>query len=216
MNSLLSPHLFKTFIDALVPSRCAVCELPSLKNIICQSCSTTIETDESTFLYRGAIKILVQSAKFSRDETAAGQLIRHWSETVVLKRDHVDIVTFVPLHWRRRLWRRFDLAALFARAVAKKIDRPLVDLLSNTRYDKPLTLQLGKQAREEATRDRYTVRKKLNGTKNILLVDDVMTSGSTFRAASAPLIGLGHRVQTLSLAKSVMSLSSKGHSNFDF
>lgn len=147
------------------------------------------------------MKILIRRAKFSRDETAARQLVRYWYHHVDFKSDNVDAVTFVPLHWRRRLWRRFDLSSLFARAVSKKIQKPLVDILHNTRYDKALTLQLNKTAREKATHNRYRVDINDNSPKNILLVDDVMTSGATLAAASKPLSDLGHHIATLTLAR---------------
>jgi ComF family protein len=115
------------------------------------------------------------------------------------------LVVPVPLHWMRLFRRRFNQAALLSRAIAKsaKLDH-CPDALTRTR-------STGSQ--EGKTRDArfanlvgaFRVPKsrenRVDG-KNILLVDDVMTSGATFAAATEALFSAGARsVSVLGMAR---------------
>jgi len=93
----------------------------------------------------------------------------------------IDLVTFVPLHWRR-CWRRgFNQASLLARAVRRRggTAAPVVRLLSRTR-DTPPQVGLSVTARRENVRGAFRVRRpeQVRG-RRILLLDDVMTTGAT-------------------------------------
>ncbi len=212
-HSLLS---IEKWLDALLPSRCAACDTVSNLQLICSLCESTISLANSgqsieinsVFSYSGAIKKMIIEAKFCRNEKKAHALISYWSkqssqENLLerLENKIFNAVCFVPIHWRRRLWRGFDLSALFANAVSHKLNLPLVDLLISNRLDKPLTLAHSKTEREHMTKDRYVMRKSLASPLSILLVDDVTTTGATLRAASQVLQKNEHKVCALTLAK---------------
>lgn len=115
------------------------------------------------------------------------------------------LVVPVPLHWTRLFRRRFNQAALLSRAIAKAagLDH-CPDALVRTRTT-------GSQ--DGKTRDaRFanlvgafrvpSAREKRVEGREILLVDDVMTSGATFAAATEALFAAGARsVSVLGLAR---------------
>jgi ComF family protein len=194
------------FLDALWPTKCLACDAVSQIQIFCRHCEPSIKMADSdaVFLFTGAIRDVIHKAKFSPDESKARQLMRYTSPAyakALAGRPPVDGIVFVPIHWRRRLTRGFDLSALFALTLSKQLKVPVLDWLQNTRFDKPLTLSVSKTERTALTQGRYRLRKNSGTTKNLLLVDDVMTTGATLEAAQSVLSQAGHQVTCYALAK---------------
>jgi ComF family protein len=115
------------------------------------------------------------------------------------------LVVPVPLHWMRLFRRRYNQAALLSRAIAKAAGlEHCPDALQRKR-------STGNQ--DGKTRDArfanlvgaFTVPKTREARvrdRDILLVDDVMTSGATFAAATEVLFSAGARsVSVLGLAR---------------
>lgn len=203
--------MYKTlekFLDALWPTKCLACDAVSQIQIFCRHCEPSVKTADSdaVFLFTGPIRDVIHKAKFSPDESKARQLMQYlgtclpdlWHRQGIAS---FDGIVFVPIHWRRRLKRGFDLSALFALALSKQLKIPVLDWLQNTRFDKPLTLSISKAERIALTQGRYKLRRHSNTSKNILLVDDVMTTGATLEAAQRILLKAGHKVTCYALAK---------------
>lgn len=105
-----------------------------------------------------------------------------------------DLLVPVPLHRLRLFQRKYNQAALLARALSRLAARPaLLDGLVRQRA----TASLGsKSAAERATEvaDAFTVRPRRAdriGGRRMLLIDDVMTSGATANACAAALLAAG-------------------------
>ena len=92
----------------------------------------------------------------------------------------IDIVMPVPLAWRRLFKRGYNQATLLARPIAKHFGAVL-DVDSISRKYKPDMGHKNAKQRRENVRGVFKVvdPDKIRG-KNILLVDDVMTTGATF------------------------------------
>ena len=126
-----------------------------------------------------------------------------------------DLVTAVPLHWRRYLERRFNQSTLIARPLARRLGLPFQQVLRRTRPT-PSQTGLGRRERQENLRDGFRVATlrargiKLQGAR-VLLVDDVATTGATLNAAGHALreAGVAH-VTALTAARTPMELHSLG------
>ena len=100
----------------------------------------------------------------------------------------------VPLHRSRLIARRYNQAALLARALARLSGVPAVpDALQRTRATGSLG-ELGAAARAETVKDVFALRPgrlaRIAG-RRVLLVDDVMTSGATCAACTRVLLAGG-------------------------
>lgn len=113
----------------------------------------------------------------------------------------------VPAHWTRLVSRRYNQAALLARALARVTPLGYApDLLVRPRRTAPQG-HLGREQRFGAMRNAIIPHprrgEKIEG-RNILLIDDVMASGATLGAAAEACRAAGARdVFTLVLARAV-------------
>ena len=88
------------------------------------------------------------------------------------------VVTYVPMHWRRRWRRGFNQAELMARSLAKARGWPMVPLLKRSQWTHPQTSVIPSQ-REQNVKHSFELRQvDLDGWQ-VLLIDDIKTSGAT-------------------------------------
>lgn len=118
-----------------------------------------------------------------------------------------DLIVPVPLHRWRLLRRRYNQAALMARALSRLSGLPWhANALLRTRPT-PAQGHMNQAERDDNVRDAFALhprhRAKLQD-RRILLVDDVYTTGATARACARALIHGGAKsVDVLTLARVV-------------
>jgi ComF family protein len=105
-----------------------------------------------------------------------------------------DVIVPVPLH-RTQLWsRRFNQAAALAQIVARQSEVPLAPLalarVKRTRQQVGLTRAQRADNLQGAFRVLPNARPQVEG-RRVLLVDDVLTTGSTANAAARALLRAG-------------------------
>lgn len=141
-------------------------------------------------IYAGAARRMVGDLKF-RDRTDLAPWMAQWMRRAggELLAD-ADIVVPVPLHRGRYIWRRFNQSAELARALARgsavAFEPAAVERVRGTRQ------QAGLKARERAdnVRGAFRVRPEreiLVRGRQVLLVDDVYTTGATVGAVTRAL-----------------------------
>ncbi len=117
------------------------------------------------------------------------------------------IVVPVPVHWTRLVARRYNQAALLSRLIARGLDGihvpdALVRRVRTTKME-----AVGRDARFAALHGALTHnprRAPLLAGREVLIVDDVMTSGATLTAATEAAYAAGaDRVCMLTLARVV-------------
>lgn len=151
--------------------------------------------------YEGVLRELIHLYKYARIKTLArplGDLL-----AAALPRDQeFDAVVPVPLHWRRQWKRGFNQSELLARTIARRTGIPVVNAL---RRSQATMTQAGLSNTNRRRNVASAFRCKQAGAvagKRILLIDDVMTTGSTAAACARVLKGAGARkVALLTVAR---------------
>lgn len=159
----------------------------------------------SVMLYRGTARRLVMSVKHGDRLDLLPRLAAWMVPKARPLAPPGTLIVPVPIHWRRLLRRRHNQAAGLARPLAAALDRPcLPDALirlratptqKNMSREDRAALQLGSVAPAPLWRDRLR-------DQNILLIDDVMTTGATLAACAAACHAAGAgEVSVLTLAR---------------
>lgn len=141
--------------------------------------------------YEGRLRDAVHALKYRRKLALAEPLGRALADVVIRHGllEGVDAVVPVPLHPRRQAHRGFNQAEELAGALGRSLARPVLGALVRTR-DTPSQTELAEEERRRNVRGAFAVRSPVVGLR-VLLVDDVVTTGSTLRECAAALQAAG-------------------------
>jgi len=102
----------------------------------------------------------------------------------------------VPLHWRRLWARRFNQSALLAQAISRETSVAVADTALKRIKATAQQVGLTQSERAENVQGAFRVpadRKAQVAGRNVVLIDDVLTSGATSDACARALLRAGAR-----------------------
>ena len=147
--------------------------------------------------YRGKLQDVIAAMKYGDQPALArpvGALVMHALEHArpVVERERIDRVVPVPLTRRRLRERGFNQAELIARAVADWTESPLGEHDLVRRDERSPQARLSASARKTLSAGVFEARHAVWG-RRVVLVDDVVTTGTTIRMATRALKAGGAR-----------------------
>jgi ComF family protein len=192
---------------------CRRCSTPTLVGVasddcpVCRDKRWAFDRVVALGAYDGLLRQLVLEAKHPGGADAAMALGRLLASRHAAPAGEPAIVVAVPQHWRRRLSRRADGVASLAEGLARGWGLPLVRPLIRRRATRRQT-EVAPSDRPSNVRGAFAVRKSAAvAGKLALLVDDVLTTGSTCHAAARALRDVGAaRVIVVAAARRVGGL----------
>jgi ComF family protein len=166
--------------------------------------------------YAGALRGLIHLLKYDRVLPAAPVLASMLAEAITqLDRDGspAALLVPVPLHASKRGERGFNQAELIVRAAVKQLPRPL-EIATVLKRRRPTHSQVGltREERVANMRDAFSVTapERVKG-KTVILVDDVMTTGTTVAECARVLKKAGaERVWAATVARTLKSAALSG------
>ncbi|MBR2718732.1 MAG: ComF family protein [Clostridia bacterium] len=197
-------------LRAIYPERviCVVCGRPSQGEFLCPKCTEELEKlrlegekEHASYRYEGVAKKLVHRLKFDNVTAAATVLARAMGlDAVKMHLSPETVVTWVTMPEKRRRIRGIDHGQVLARAVGLRLGLPVKRLLIRSEKH-PLRTQRGssKERRLRNLIGMFTAEENL--PKDILLVDDVTTTGATMETCCGALRRAGVRVTHLTATK---------------
>jgi len=152
--------------------------------------------------YEAAAAELVRAFKFGQLRVAADSLARLMIETLSNFDYPADyLIVAVPTATSRARRRGFDQGQLLARQIARKLNLPYSPALARLGQSRQVGATRAERLTQSAGSYRLRLPKAVAG-QNILLIDDVITTGATLREAARTLrAGGARRVDALVFAK---------------
>lgn len=153
-------------------------------------------------VYESTLRSMILAFKFSEKTELCRRLAPMLQQAVMVCDfyDQIDIITPVPLHWRRKLWRGFNQSHLLAKSLELDNVQVSTDLIRirNTVQQWDLT----PPQRRRNVKGAFAVRKGHPfENKTVLLVDDITTSSATLSECAKTLKAVGaKKVYTAVLA----------------
>jgi len=160
--------------------------------------------------YDGTASLLVHRLKYNDRLELARALGTMMARAGAELLGDADVIVPVPLHRWRLWWRRFNQAMVLAKAVSSESGMPcdpfLLARIKRTRRQVGLTKAQRQENLQGAFRVPVEAKARPKG-KRVLLIDDVLTTGSTANAASRALLRAGAAsVDVLAFARVVKEL----------
>ncbi len=201
------------FLTALIPTRCAGCNASS--EIFCAACiesvrAPTIVAALPTAVvlgeFDGPLRKAIHALKF-RGATALTQIfaqalaerVRATSLTKH-KAINLDAVTFIPTSPARRRHRGFDQAKLLALALGQALEIRTIELVVRSGASRGRAPQSELTRLERINTEAHTFLIRQFPPQHLLVVDDVITTGATMKAALRPLTALGNTCLPVAIA----------------
>lgn len=200
--------VFKSIANFIFPEEniCAFCKsyIEGEETHICKNCQDLIEIVHRevdldspyiekiyySALYTRFIRENIHAFKFEGKSylyKAFGEILL---KTIYEKELHkqIDVIAFVPMHRRREAQRGYNQSELLARYISNKLKKPL---LKNSLVKVKITKEqnkLGLLERRTNLKGSFKVVNIENfKTKEILLIDDIITTGTTMEEISKVL-----------------------------
>lgn len=192
-------------LERIPELRCAHCSEPGdFPRSRCPRCAArppSFSRAFAPFLHEGAIARAIHRFKYEDHPELARPLGELLARESRLEPGAPLLISPIPLHQRRFRERKYDQAALLAVELAKR--SPLwkfSELLERVR-ETQRQVGLSDQGREANLAGAFAARQPLSG-EPVLLLDDVLTTGATARAAASALLSAGaSEVSVLTLAR---------------
>ena len=178
------------------------------RQVFCATClqehRSPFRLSRSAFRYEDASKNLILSFKFL-DKTENAKILGRWLYNAGkdIWNTGADVLIPVPLHYTRLLKRRYNQSALLCRELSRLSGLP-VDYAAVVRHRKTRPqVEFSGHERIKNVKDAFRIRRpeRVRG-KRIVLIDDVMTTGSTLKECALVLRKAGAAsVDTLTVAR---------------
>lgn len=142
--------------------------------------------------YKDPLRLLVLY-KFNKGLSFAVQLAQIIWALSKLKNINFDYLVPIPLHWSRRMWRGYNQSELIAQELSTLSGKPVLRCLKRvkrTKYQASLTSEERQKNLSHAFELCETYNDDKYAEKVFVLVDDIMTTGSTLESAGKVLLKL--------------------------
>lgn len=208
--------MFTTVIESLLallfPDRCVGCQ--TLGALLCANCCAALQPyppqpvaglDDAlvAFVFDGPLRQAIHQLKYHKQRRMAAPLAELMLPRLRKSLFTADAVLPVPLHSSRQRERGFNQSELLARPIAARAKLPMLTSgLTRVRATEQQA-RLDTRARHSNMRDAFAWQSDSPPPPRVLLVDDVLTTGSTVVACANALRAAGTRtVAVLALARS--------------
>lgn len=163
---------------------------PKAGSGLCLSCTGTnyyFEQTRSSLKFEDNTQKAIHKFKYARYKFLAHPFAEFLFDTLQSNDWEIDLIAYVPLYPTREKSRGYNQSKLLAEELSRLTSIPVFDNIVRLK-DTPTQTHLSRRERQKNVEDCFKVNCKSQvKDKNILLIDDVFTTGSTCDAISKEL-----------------------------
>jgi len=182
-------------LPRIMPPLCPRCGRPQPSGILCPSCvgwQAEIDSIRSPFRFDGVMRQSIHQLKYRNLRALAQPLVRLLQTYLITNPVPGEVLVPVPLHHKRLKERGYNQSRLLARELGKLIDLPVVDdCLTRQRHASPQARASTVDERRSNVDGAFICRNHRLRDKQVLVIDDVSTSGATLNACAVALKASG-------------------------
>lgn len=195
-------------LEKNLPPYCACCgrhlDAKAIEKNICSHClgeKFYFDRAFSPCEYKGNIKKLIHEFKYTQKDylgKSLGSLMNTFIKDYSLPIEYLDLIIPVPLHKSRLREREFNQAAILSHEIGKEFNKTVVtETLIRNKATKTQTDLIFQQRRKNVENGFSVIKADLIKDKNILLIDDVLTTAATSNEAAKSLKSAGAKMVIL-------------------
>lgn len=187
---------------------CPRCGRPQASGIVCPNCwqrPTRIDGIRSPFRFDEVVRKSIHELKYRNLKAISACLAELLADYLKENPLPGEALVSVPLHPRRLRERGYNQSGLVAGELGKRIGLPVIeDCLVRVKQAQPQVRAVDVEERRRNVADAFVCRDERVGGKQIILIDDVCTSGATLESCAAALKNRGATsVWGLTLAREI-------------
>ena len=200
----------EALLDIIYPydNKCIICGVEGFLGI-CSKCKSEIkrvhqqEEIMAYGYYGGVLKKLILNLKYHKSFIAGKVLADLLCQIIIEKKLSIDCICYVPISKDSLKKRGFNQCSVLAKNISSILDIPVIDCLVKVKETKEQKL-LGKEERMKNILDAFEIKNKEKKIKkNILLIDDVYTTGATINECKKNIEKCNiNKIYLLTIAKS--------------
>ena len=200
----------EALLDIIYPydNKCIICGVEGFLGI-CSKCKSEIkrvhqqEEIMAYGYYGGVLKKLILNLKYHKSFIAGKVLADLLCQIIIEKKLSIDCICYVPISKDSLKKRGFNQCSVLAKNISSILDIPVIDCLVKVKETKEQKL-LGKEERMKNILDAFEIKHKEKlFKKNILLIDDVYTTGATINECKKNIEKCNiNKIYLLTIAKS--------------
>ena len=176
---------------------------------ICEECiksPRSFEISKSPYRYKGSVKKLIHDYKYCNKpfyyKLFGNLLVQYMKENSYI---YFDYIISVPLHKIKLRKRGFNQSKLIAKYIQKNLSIPYIDALKRVNNTEKQS-NLSKYNRQNNLKNAFIIKNKKVASfikdKNILIIDDIFTTGATINECSKVLKSSGaNKIYALTISR---------------
>ncbi|SHN63404.1 competence protein ComFC [Fervidobacterium gondwanense DSM 13020] len=188
-------EIVESVLNIATNTECIVCGKQSFGKRLCEDCVKVIDGPPSMTgrfiqnievkyfgIYEEKLRDFILAYKFRNHHSLSKVFSKMLSQTIKLHLIAADFIVYIPATKTAKNKRGYDHMYLIAKALSKEIGIPVLKALTALRE----TDQLQTTDRTEAVRGKFALVDSADrkiSDRNIILIDDVLTTGSTIKEA---------------------------------
>jgi ComF family protein len=185
-------------LETIFPPVCPRCGRPQPGTASAAECSncagrlTSIRSVNAPFLFTGVIRDAIHEFKYRNLRALGPELAQLLFEYFRLNPVPGDVFVPVPLHPKRFKERGYNQSAVLARELGRLTGLPVIgDCLIRTKFISSQARSAGVSERQNNVTGAFARRDGRLAGRQVILIDDVSTSGATLESCAGTLMAAG-------------------------